>query len=158
MRCESIHIGVDDSQLGIEPSAGVHRELCDQFIASCNGKHPWLTKAIVCKVREIEHHDVVSSEVFANEFCDKCPQEWTKQALQTLEEAMKSHMVEIIPRCHFRSSNEFLGGFQYVSYYGKTRRSGTACTVRHASRLEYGQTGHRSVFMRRNRVYATTDQ
>jgi hypothetical protein len=60
--------------------------------------------------------------MFADEFRDEHPWEWTKQAVKTLEEAMQSCMVEVIPGTHFRSSNQFLGGFQHVSYYGKTRR------------------------------------
>jgi len=47
-------------------------------------------------VREIEHHDVVSSGIFADEFRDKGPQEWTKQALKSLEEATESYMVDVI--------------------------------------------------------------
>jgi hypothetical protein len=55
-----------------------------------------LTKAFVCLVREIEHHDVVSSRIFADEFGDKGPREWMKLALKTIEEATESYMVAVI--------------------------------------------------------------
>jgi hypothetical protein len=105
MRCESIHISVDDRQLGIQDTAEVQRELCDQLIAFSIGKPPWSTKEFLCAVREIEHYDVVSPEIFADEFRDKRPQEWTKQTLKTFDEAMEWYMVEVIPGSHFGSSN-----------------------------------------------------
>jgi len=37
-------------------------------------------EGILRTVCEIEHHDVVSSGIFADEFPDKRPREWTKQA------------------------------------------------------------------------------
>jgi len=51
-------------------------------------------------VREIEHHDIVSSGIFADEFPDKRPREWTKQALITLEEATEAYMVEVTAQFH----------------------------------------------------------
>jgi hypothetical protein len=105
IRCKSIHISVDSGQLRIYHTAGVHRELHDRFIASCNSKPPSLTKAFVCTIREIEHHDVVSSGILANEFCDEPPWAWTYQALKNLTEATKLYLVEVIPGYHFRSSN-----------------------------------------------------
>ena len=102
--CESIHICVDDSQLRMGQTAGVYRELRDQCIASRNGKPPWSTKAFVRTVHEIEHHDVISSGIFADEFRYKRPWEWTKPARKILEEATESYMVEVIPGLHFRSS------------------------------------------------------
>jgi hypothetical protein len=56
-------------------------------------------------VREIEHHDVVSSGNLADEFRDKRPRDWTKQGLKTLEEATESYMVEVLPGSHCTSSN-----------------------------------------------------
>jgi len=53
-------------------------------------------KAFIRTVREIKDYDVVSSGIFADGFRDKCPQEWTKQASKTLEEATESYMVEVI--------------------------------------------------------------
>jgi len=79
---------------------GVRRELRNEFIAPRNGKPPWSTKAFVRTVREIEHHDVVSSGIFADEFPDKRPREWTKQALITLEEATEAYMVEVTAKFH----------------------------------------------------------
>jgi len=52
-------------------------------------------------VHEIEHHDVISTGIFVEGFCDKGPQEWTKQALKTLEEATESYMVEVIAEPSF---------------------------------------------------------
>jgi hypothetical protein len=51
-------------------------------------------------VCEINHHDVVSSGIFADEFPDKRPREWTKQALITLEEATEAYMVEVTAEFH----------------------------------------------------------
>jgi hypothetical protein len=57
-------------------------------------------KAFVRTVCEIEHHDVVNSEIFTDEFRDKHPWEWTKQALITLEEAIEAYMVEVLAKSH----------------------------------------------------------
>jgi hypothetical protein len=46
-------------------------------------------------VREIKQHDVVSSGIFAEEFPDKHPREWSIEALTTLEEATEAYMVEV---------------------------------------------------------------
>jgi hypothetical protein len=79
---------------------GVHRELRIEFIAARNGKPPWSTKAFVRTVRKIEHHHIVSCGIFADEFPDKRPREWTKQALITLEEATEAYMVEVTAEYH----------------------------------------------------------
>jgi len=93
IRCEHSRIEVDDRQLMIERAAGVCRELRDQFLASHNRKPPWSTKAFVRTVRDIEHHDVVSSGTFADECSDKNPQMWTKQASTTLVDATEAYML-----------------------------------------------------------------
>jgi len=59
-------------------------------------------KAFVRAVREIEHHDDVSSGICADIFGDKLPREWTKKALNTLEEATEAYMVEVIADSHFQ--------------------------------------------------------
>jgi hypothetical protein len=87
-------------QLTVSRTAGVHRQLRNEFIAACNGKPPWSTKAFFHTVREIEHHDVGSSGIFADEFPDKCPCEWTKQALITVEEVTEAYMVEVTAEFH----------------------------------------------------------
>jgi hypothetical protein len=79
----------------------VHRELHDQFIAACNGKPPWWTKAFIRTARDIKPHEVVSHESFADEFRDKGLREWTKQALKTLPEVTESYMVEVIAESSF---------------------------------------------------------
>jgi hypothetical protein len=56
---------------------------------------------LVRKVSEIEHPDVVSSEILAHEFRDESPLEWTKQVLKTLEEATESYIVEVIGAASF---------------------------------------------------------
>jgi hypothetical protein len=56
------------------------RELRKEIIAARNGNLSWLTKAFIRTVHEIEYHDVVSSAIFTEEFPDKHPHEWTKQA------------------------------------------------------------------------------
>ena len=79
---------------------GARRELSYEFIATRNGKPPLTTKAFFRTVREIEHHDAVSSRIFADEFPDKHPREWTKQALITLDEATEAYMVEVTAKSH----------------------------------------------------------
>jgi hypothetical protein len=74
--------------------------LRNEFIAVRDWKPPWSTKASVCTLRDIEHHDVVNSGLFADAFPDKHPREWTKQALITLEEATKAYTVEVTAEFH----------------------------------------------------------
>jgi len=64
--CELNQINVDDSQLTMKPKAGVHRERRDKLISARNGNPPWLNTAFVHTVREIEHHKVASSWIFAD--------------------------------------------------------------------------------------------
>jgi hypothetical protein len=59
-----------------------------------------LTKASVRKVGVIEHHHVVRDWIFEDEFPDKRPREWTKEALITLEEATEAYMVEVTAEYH----------------------------------------------------------
>jgi len=49
---------------------------------------------------QIESHDDVSTGIFKNEFHDKHPHEWTKQAAITSEEATEAYMVEVIAESH----------------------------------------------------------
>jgi len=126
IRCESININVDDGQLTIKRPAGVRKELSEQFIPAGNCNPPGSTKAFDRTVHEIEHYNDFRSGIFADEFGDERPQEWTKQALKTLEKATELYMVEVPADPHSRSRDQFLVGFQHVSYYGKTRRLGTA--------------------------------
>jgi len=48
----------------------------------------------------MEHLDVVSSRLFADEFPDKCPREWSKQASITLGEATEAYMVDVTAKFH----------------------------------------------------------
>ena len=100
MGCEYIHIDPISGRLTVLRTAGVCIELRTKFIAACNGKPPWSTKAFARTVREIEHHDVVSSGIFGDEFPDKRPHEWTKQASITLEEATEAYTVEVTAEFH----------------------------------------------------------
>jgi hypothetical protein len=56
---------------------------------------PWSTKAFVRTVQEIEHHEVVNSGQFADEFEDKSNRIWTKTAIKDLESATESYMVKV---------------------------------------------------------------
>jgi len=87
---------VNRSQLIVKRTVDVHIELRDKLVAARNRKHPWSAQAFVRTVRDIEHHDVVSSGILADEIPDKNPREWTKQALITLEEVTDANMVEVI--------------------------------------------------------------
>jgi hypothetical protein len=98
--CESIHIEAIGGQCTVKCTAGIRRELRNEFIAACDGKPPWSTKAFVRTVRELEHHNVISCGIFAAEFPDKNHREWTKQALITLEEATLPYMVEATAEFH----------------------------------------------------------
>jgi len=88
--CGQIHLRVYGRQLSLKCSAGVPRELHDQFITAHNGKPLWPYKVFVRTVQEVRHPDVISSGSFADEFRDKHPQEWTNLALVILEEAMET--------------------------------------------------------------------
>jgi hypothetical protein len=59
-----------------------------------------LTKAFAHTVCKIEHHDVVTSGIFADELPDKHSQEWTKQALITLKEATEAYMLQVTAEFH----------------------------------------------------------
>jgi hypothetical protein len=78
--CVYIYTVVNGCQITIVCVAGVHSELSDQCLATRNRKPPGSTKICASTVRNIEHHDVVSSGFFAAKFRDKHPQVWTKQA------------------------------------------------------------------------------
>ena len=73
IRREYIDIRVSGNQLTISRSAVAHRELRDRFIATCNGKHPWLTKPFVRTVRIIEHLDAATSGIIAKEYVIRMP-------------------------------------------------------------------------------------
>jgi len=88
------------SHFTVYRTAGVWRKLRGQYSAALNGKPPWLTLGVVLTVRDIEHHDVVGSALFAVEYPDKHPCEWMKQALIIFEEATDVHMVEVIAEPH----------------------------------------------------------
>jgi hypothetical protein len=59
-------------------------------------KPPWSTKAFFCTFHKIEHDDVVSYLIFADECSDKDLWKWTTLALITIEEATKVYMVEVV--------------------------------------------------------------
>jgi hypothetical protein len=73
----------------------MRRELRDQYQKQTVGAMPWSTKAFVRTVREIEHHDVVNSGIFADEFADKRPRLWTRSAFKVLEEVSETYMIEV---------------------------------------------------------------
>jgi len=98
--CEYIHMKANGGQLTVSRTVGVRRELHNQCIAARNREPPWSTTSFVRTVCKIEHHDVISTGIFAVGFPDKRPREWTKQALITLEEAMEVYMVEVTAEFH----------------------------------------------------------
>jgi len=51
-------------------------------------------------VRITEHHEVVCSRIFTDEFPDMYPREWTKLSVITLEEAKEAYMWEVIAESH----------------------------------------------------------
>jgi len=87
---------VNGHQQAVWCTAGILRELRNQFIAACDVKPPWSTKGFVHTVRRIKNHDFVSSGIFADKFPDKCPHEWIKKARFTCMEATEVYMVEVI--------------------------------------------------------------
>jgi len=95
-----IHIMVNSHQLPVQRTVGLSRELYDQSIAARYGKPTCSTMAIVPTVTKVEHHDVVSSVIFAHQFPEKHPCEWNNQALITLEEATEVYMVEVMAKSH----------------------------------------------------------
>jgi len=100
VRCKYMYIEHNGSQLTVQRTAGIHRELCDQFITTCNGKSPWLTNTFVHTVHPVVYYPVVSNRILAGKFPDKHPHEWTKQALNTLGEAAEAYIVEVIAKSH----------------------------------------------------------
>ena len=57
-----------------------------------------MTNSYFSAVCEIELHDVVHGVIFADEFIDTPPREWTKLSLITLEDAMEGYMVDLIAK------------------------------------------------------------
>jgi len=98
--CNFIHIKVNGIQLTIQRAVDVNRELHDQVIATCNGKPPWSFKAYICTVCDIIHHDTVIFGIIMDEFPNKHPHKWTKQILNTLEDANEAYMVAVIAESH----------------------------------------------------------
>jgi hypothetical protein len=97
---ENIYIEVDRNQLTSKSTDGVCKEICDQFIAARNLKAIWWTKAVVSIVSEFKHHDDVSCEIFTDKLHDAYPQEWTRKALDTVDDAIEMYVVEVIAKYH----------------------------------------------------------
>jgi len=97
---EYIHIEAIGGELTGYDTARVRRELRNEFSAARQGKPPSSTKAFVRIVREINHHDVVSSGIFADEYADTHPREWTKQVSITLEETTEAYIIEVTAEFH----------------------------------------------------------
>lgn len=70
------------------------------MIPANNGKLQWWTEAVVCTVHEVEHHNISSSAILADEYHVIHPRHWMKQTIKTLEEAMEFYIVEIIAKSH----------------------------------------------------------
>jgi len=117
---------VDTDQPPMCCIAGSCRELLDQFIAARIGQAPLATTESVHTGREIDHDDIVSSGISVDRCRDKHPRKCTKEELRTLEEAPEPYRVVLIPNLILGCRNRFLVGFEYVSYFDKGRRLGTA--------------------------------
>jgi len=76
IRSEELHTEADIHQLLIQWTAGVGRELHEEFIAARNSKPPCWTMTCVCIVHAIEHYDVVSSVPMTAGWHDKRRREW----------------------------------------------------------------------------------
>ena len=76
--------------------AKMRLELREQYHASRDCQAPWSKKAFIRTIREIEHHDVVCSGIFADSFPDKLPLGWSKGAVTAIEEAAELYMIEVI--------------------------------------------------------------
>ena len=98
--CEYTYMEANGSQFTVSPTAGVCGALRNEIIAARNRNPPWPTKAFVRTVREIKHHDVVSSGILADAFPDKRLRDWMKLGLITLEEATEVYMVEVTAEFH----------------------------------------------------------
>jgi len=112
--CEYLHTAVNSRQWTLKQIAGIRQNLYDQCITAPNGKDQWSTMEFVHTVSEIEYHDVVSSGIFTEEFAEKHPREWTKQALITLEEATKAYMIEVIAA--YQCLKQQLTSFRYSTW------------------------------------------
>jgi len=99
IRCENGCIEIEGRQLTISQTAGLLREQRDQFISTRYVKPPWSTNPLVHTAFKIKHHDVVSSGIFANEFSDKHPCEWTKLALTAQDDPTNAFTLEVIAEC-----------------------------------------------------------
>jgi len=95
-----LHISVNGLQQTIVCTAAIQWEVRDQFIAACNGIPQWSTKEFVYAVREIEHDEVVSAGIFEDQFRDKHPRVWNKQALITHEETTEAYLLEVVAESH----------------------------------------------------------
>ena len=96
-----IYIAVNGCRLNVQSTADILKEIQDESVAACTGKHPWSTKAFVCTVCEIKHHKVACSGILADGFREKRPRQWTKHTSITLLEAMDAYIVEVIAGSDF---------------------------------------------------------
>jgi len=98
---EYVHVEVEECQLTVKHTAGIYGAIYDQFIDRSNRKRPLSTMAFVLSVCEMEIHNVVSPWIFTEEFCNKCPSEWTKNTSNCLEVPTEEYVVEVIVNSPF---------------------------------------------------------
>lgn len=91
---------MNSGQQTIFCTAGVHRELHDEFIGTPNGKPPGSAKESFHTICEIEHQNVVSIGVFKDMVCDKHPSYWTRHYGNTFENVTEGYSVVVIAECH----------------------------------------------------------
>jgi len=63
----------------------------------------------------MEHHNLISSGIFSENFRDKGSREWTEEAWKTLEEATELYMVEVIADSSFVKQQLTSG--RYSTYF-----------------------------------------
>jgi len=72
----------------------------NQFITARCGKHPWSTKAFICKACQSEHHDYISCGIITEAVREQHAHEGTLQGLITLEEVMEAYIVGVVAKFH----------------------------------------------------------
>jgi hypothetical protein len=80
--------------------AGIHIELRVKFKVTWNRNPQSATTLHGHTVGDIDHHTVITTESLAGEFHDNCLREWTKDAVNTVEESMNAKIVEVIVKMY----------------------------------------------------------
>jgi len=100
IECELTHIGVDGYQQTIQFTAGIWRDLSEQQKAAYNGNPPSSSMGICCISLEIERHCSIISGIVLSDFHVNHVWQYTKQALNTVENAMEAYVVGVPAKSH----------------------------------------------------------